>query len=155
MVRGTFYHHFPSKEDVLREMTRRLSDSIADRVAALDPSRTPLRDVLKTIEEGILATEELMGKSELLRDVLAVHLRSPVADPEEPAEPLRLVFELEVHFEAAAKRGELRTDLGCDQLVGMLLSSIFGLISSRPGTLEERRGALNDLMEVFLKGMRP
>ncbi len=155
VVRGTFYHHFPSKEDVLRETTRRVSDSIADRIAALDSRDTPLREVLSVVEEGILDTEATMGKTELLRDVLAVQLRAPVADPAEFVEPMRLVVELEAQFDEAARRGELRTDLAGGQLAGMLLSSIFGLMSGRPGTLEERRTDLSALMEVLLKGMSP
>jgi TetR/AcrR family transcriptional repressor of uid operon len=156
VVRGTFYHHFPSKDHVLLETSRRFSEDLAAGIMSLRGTNPSLRVVLGHVVEGILDLDAQMGESDLMRELLALYLRAPL-DSEDEFEDggSPLGDELEAHFREAAERGELRRDLDPDQAAMILLTSIFGLLTTRKERDDQLRKGLESLMDIFLKGMSP
>jgi len=152
VARATFYFHFPTKEDVLEELVARLQQGLTDSLAQIDPDAQPLRDVIGQLLERILLHRAYVGESNLMREVLALHVRRAQAD--EPHEVAGLPEALAPHFEAAARRGEIRTPIEPERLSAILLASMFGLLlgghRAEDADLEQGLAVLAD---VFLRGL--
>lgn len=152
VVRGTFYFHFPSKEDVLLELEQTLEAEIAERLVQLSRGSPSVRDVLAGVIDGVLAGLAAVGDDGLLRDLLAVYVRKP-PEPAVAAQAYPLVAELERVLATAAERGELRAELRPDQLTVMFLTCVFGSLLTQVDSPEERRASLESLVDVFLRGV--
>ncbi len=152
VARATFYFHFPTKEDVLEELVQRLQGGLTDSLAEIEPDAQPLREVIDKLLERILLHRAYVGESNLMREVLALHVRR--AQDSEPHEERGLPEALAPHFEAAARRGEIRTPIEPERLSAILLASMFGLLlggqRAEDADLEEGLGVLAD---VFLRGL--
>jgi AcrR family transcriptional regulator len=149
VARGTFYFHFPRKDDVLLEAVRRGEAHIVARMAAV-PRPGPLREVLRATTDGFA---EVWGdRRELLPDAGSVALRhiAGVAREREQ-EPLRR--ELVKHVEAAMAAGELAPGLPSQILADIFLLDVFGALM---GWAVAGQPALEDVMaaviELFLSG---
>lgn len=149
VVRGTFYFHFPSKEHVLLELLHRLEGEVADGLDTLRDQPASVRQVVSRLIDVLLELSERFEDTGLLRDMLSIYVRGP-ADSDEGGESAVLA-ELTHHFVRAAESGELRVDLSPEQLSGVMLTSLFGLIVGRRDHLE--RDELERLMDVMLTGM--
>lgn len=125
VARGTFYFHFPSKEDVLLEAVRRGERHIVDRMAAV--AERPFVEVLVATTEGF--AEVWGGHRELLPHAGAVGIRriAQVAG-ERDSEPLRL--ELVKHVERALGAGALRSPLPAQMLADVFLLDVFAALMS-------------------------
>lgn len=124
VARGTFYFHFPTKDDVLLEAVRRGEALILARVAAL-PAGTPLA---KTLETVVAAFAEAWGERRaLLPYAGAVSLRriASVAD-ERDHDPLRV--DIGRRMEAAQAKGELRSPLPGGMLADVFLLNVFAAL---------------------------
>ncbi|MCB9561842.1 MAG: TetR/AcrR family transcriptional regulator [Kofleriaceae bacterium] len=149
VARGTFYFHFPRKDDVLIELIRRSDRDIVARMASIERGR-PIRDVLRATCDGF--ADGWRERRGLLPHAGAVALRriAEVAD-ERDREPLRL--ELVGHVEAAIAAGELRPGLPAQMLADIFLLDVFAALMawSVPG-----EPALDVVMagviELFLGG---
>jgi len=152
VARATFYFHFPSKEDVLGELVARLQQGLTDSLAQIEPTDQPLRDVIGQLLERILLHRAYVGESNLMREVLALHVRR--AQNAEAHQAPGLPEALAPHFEAAARRGEIKTPIEPERLSAILLASMFGLLlggqSAADADLEEGLAVLAD---VFLRGL--
>jgi AcrR family transcriptional regulator len=149
VARGTFYFHFPRKDDVLLEAVRRGERHIVDKMAAVTRPR-PLRDVLRATTDGFA---EVWGdRRELLPHAGSVALRriAGVAHEREE-EPLRR--ELVKHVEAAIAAGELAPGLPSQILADIFLLDVFGALM---GWAVVGVPPLEDVMaaviELFLSG---
>ena len=152
VARATFYFHFPSKDDVLTELVGRLQNGLTESLATIEPGERPLREVIHALLERILQHRTYVGESNLMREVLALHVRRAQEDAPQ-AEP-GLVEAMAPHFAAAAERGEIRTPIEPERLSAILLASMFGLLigghSAEESALEEGLAVLAD---VFLRGL--
>ena len=101
--RGTFYFHFPTKEDVVLEHISRTEAEVAAAVDAL-PAETPLAEVLDRV--ALSMAEAWQGDPRLVPEVAAVGLRLAATAPLE-----QRVFRLRVavasRFRTAVDRGEV------------------------------------------------
>ena len=149
VVRGTFYFHFATKDDVLVELKHRMEHQVLIGVTALRLERPPLYDVLLRVVDAL---EEAVSvdSPELLREMLSLYVRRP--DAESP-EGTSLLEELTFHISAAQERGELRHGLAPDQLALLFLTSMFGFVARFEG--EELRTALYALAGIIAKGIQP
>lgn len=126
--RGTFYFHYPTKEDVLLEV---LHESERQIVADLEdlPEDAPLSQVFDRLSAALCAAWE--PDPRLLADVAAVALRSAssaaaMADTE--TDWLR--GNLAVRFRAAAQRGELAAVLPPEMISDLYLGHVLcGLLA--------------------------
>lgn len=154
VARATFYFHFPSKDDVLIELVSRLQSGLSDSLARIEPGAQPLRDVIGQLLERILLHRAFVGESNLMREVLAFHVRQ--AQDVDPDTTPGLLAALTPHFEAAARRGEIGTPIEPERLSGILLASMFGLLlGANRATDEELAQGLTLLADIFLRGLAP
>jgi AcrR family transcriptional regulator len=124
VARGTFYFHFPRKDDLLVELIRRNDRHIVGRMANVRRGR-PLRAVLRATTDGF--AEVWRDRRALLPHAGAVALRRIAAvEVERAQEPLRI--ELARHVEAAAAAGEVRGKLPPQMLADVFLLDVFAAL---------------------------
>ena len=148
VARGTFYFHFPSKDDVLLEAVRRAEASTATRMC--ESRGGTIRDSLTATTAGF--AEAWQQRRELLMHASAVALRRIAAvEQEREEEPLRL--ELVVHVDAAVARGEIRSDLPSQMLADMFLLNVFGALMGWAATGEhDLQLVMGAVIDLFLRG---
>jgi len=124
VARGTFYFHFPRKDDVLLEAVRRGERHILERMRALPP-RARLEDVLGATTQGFA---EVWGRRRrLLGHAGAVALRRIAeVERERDREPLRR--ELLQHVERSLANGELSSVLPAQMLADIFLLDVFAAL---------------------------
>jgi len=126
VARGTFYFHFPRKDDVLIEMIRRSDRHILGKMNAVAPGR-PLREALQATTDGF--ADVWSERRSLLPHAGAVALRRIAeVSHEREQEPLRL--ELARHVANAIAAGELRTAIPSQILADIFLLDVFGALMS-------------------------
>jgi len=125
IARGTFYFHFPRKDDVLLEAVRRGEQHIVARMA--ERSGQPLRAVLRATTDGFA---EVWGERRaLLPHAGAIALRRIASvEREREQEPLRL--ELARHVADAIAAGEMHTAIPSQILADIFLLDVFGALMS-------------------------
>jgi TetR/AcrR family transcriptional repressor of uid operon len=111
VARGTFYLHFPTKDDVLLEVLRRRQDEIA---AAVAPAvAAPPQEFLRSAVTAILSAVTDAGPA-IAREIFMLVLRRAA---ETEAETVDLLAAVGGCFAAAQDRGEVRGDLSPEDLV--------------------------------------
>ncbi len=121
VARGTFYFHFPRKDDVLLEAIARGEQTIVARLRALRPPFS-LQRSLSTATDAFV---EVWGdRRELLSHAGSVALRRIGADPAvRDADPLRI--ELAAQLDRAIEDGELLSVLPAQILADVFLLQVF------------------------------
>ncbi|MCP4905679.1 MAG: TetR/AcrR family transcriptional regulator [bacterium] len=153
VARGTFYFHFPTKDDVLLELARRINGRVARRVAVLDESRPTLQELLLRVNDACIDEHSRVGEAGLLGELLSLYVRRP-HDINDPTHNLPMLSdELARHLQSAADRGELRSSLSADQIAIVVMTSLFGIYTRIPQG-EELRTACEALIELLVKGLR-
>ena len=149
VARGTFYFHFPTKEDVLLEWERRREGEI---VALLKDSphlrQLPLRMALVGIVSFLIALESAPSERRLLLETLAMHVRH-MADPD----GYPLLDELTQLVELARDRGEVREEVMPRELAILFLSNVFGFLVAHADP-RLRHPSADLLVDVFLSGVQ-
>lgn len=149
VARGTFYFHFPTKEDVLLEWERRREGEI---VALLKDSphlrQLPLRMALVGIVSFLIALESAPSERRLLLETLAMHVRH-MADPD----GYPLLDELTQLVELARDRGEVRAEVMPRELAILFLSNVFGFLVAHADP-RLRHPSADLLVDVFLSGVQ-
>jgi len=148
VARGTFYFHFPSKEDVLLEWERRREGEIVALLKDSPHMQLPLRTALIGIVSFLIMLESAPSERRLLLETLAMHVRH-MADPN--AYPL--LNELERLVEAARDRGEVRADIQPRELAILFLSNVFGFLVGHADP-RMRNPSADLLVDVFLSGVQ-
>ncbi len=149
VARGTFYFHFPTKEDVLLELLRRGEQRMEAGLRRLAPE-SRLREALQYV------TTEMAGYWRDDRDLLpfagGVALRNIAASSEERArEPVR--HALGELVDSAIARGELRSLLPGQMLADIfLLNALAGLITWAGTEQADLEAVMYGVTELFLKG---
>ena len=154
VARGTFYFHFPSKDDVLLELARRINDRVVQRVSTFGESQPPLGELLMRVNEAIMEEHSRVGEAGLLAEMLSLYVRRPhdVSDPRRNLPTL--AEELARQIRAAVDRGELDGATSPDQLSILLMASLFGIHTRIPAG-EASRAASRSLIELLARGLQP
>jgi len=147
VARGTFYFHFPTKEDVLLEWERRREGEIVALLKDSPHLQLPLRMALIGIVSFLIALESAPSERRLLMETLAMHVRH-MADPD--AYPL--LDELSRMVEVARGRGEVRGDVMPRELAILFLSNVFGFLVAHADP-RLRHPSAELLVDVFLSGV--
>jgi AcrR family transcriptional regulator len=149
VARGTFYFHFPSKEDILYEAVRRGERAIVARMAAVTVDQ-PFGAVLGATCEGFAATWG--ERRELLEQAGMVGLRRTISTARaREEEPLRL--ELVRHVERAIAKGELASVLPAQMLADVFLLNVFAALMAWAPTGEPPLAVvMPGVIDLFLRG---
>ncbi|HMJ55007.1 MAG TPA: helix-turn-helix domain-containing protein [Polyangiaceae bacterium] len=149
VARGTFYFHFPSKEDILYEAVRRGEREIVKRMAAVSEDQ-PFREVLAATCDGFAATWG--ERRELLVEAGMVGLKRTISTARaREEEPLRL--ELVRHVERALAKGELGSVLPAQMLADVFLLNVFAALMAWAPTGEPSLGVvMPGVIDLFLRG---
>ena len=141
--RPTFYFHFPTKEDVLRELQYSLQLGLSERLKRC----RSLREAFAALVEGLLEAERAVGSAELVRDMLTIGVRGSAGASSEP-EAFPALVELVRHFEEGAARGELRTGIDPERAPLLCLASVYGVQLAVPES--ERARDFEQLFSLYL-----
>lgn len=150
LARGTFYFHFPTKEDVLLEAVRAGERLILARISALGEG-APVRAVLTRTIEAFL--EAWQPRRALLPYAGAVSLRRIASVREESeADPLRR--ELGRRVADARDRGELSSPLPGEMLADVFLLQVFAALMTWSTTGQPEVDVMKPaLVELFFGGV--
>ena len=151
--RGSFYFHFPTKDQVLLERSRVSERRIAAVLQAL-PDDADLDDVLDSF--GREFTREWQMDPRIFPEAGMVALRfTSEAIAEGRVEPVRGA--LASHFRRAAERGEISAAVPPELLSDFFLVNSFGAALAWSGN-PDRMGldaVLQSVAYLFLNGVRP
>ena len=149
VARGTFYFHFPRKDDLLIELIRRSDQHILGRMAAARRART-FKAVLRATTEAF--AEVWRDRRALLPHAGAVALRRIAEAPAvRDQQPLRL--ELVQHVEAAVASGELSSRLPPQMLADVFLLNVFAALMAWAATgAPALEVIMPGVVELFLRG---
>jgi AcrR family transcriptional regulator len=124
VARGTFYFHFPAKDDVLLELIRRNDQIIVARMRGAKRARS-LEKVLEATCAGF--ADAWRDRRALLPHAGAVALsRIAQVAAERDREPLRI--ELAQHVEVALSAGELRATMPAQMIADLFLLDVFAAL---------------------------
>jgi AcrR family transcriptional regulator len=149
--RGTFYFHFPTKEDVIIEVLGEAETRIAAAILDL-PKSTPLKRVLEVTCVSI--AREWEDEPDLFPDVggVAVRRASQAFRSGEPDPVSRALTEA---FRAAVKKKELTSAMSPEILADFFLINAFAATlawcAHRKGSL---KNVLVSVIAIFLGGAR-
>ena len=149
--RGTFYFHFPTKEDVVLELLSEAEHRIAAAIAEL-PRSTPIEGVLEVTCEKI--AEEWEGEPRLFQDVGAVAVRRAAASLRDgQRDPVSQA--LADGFRGAVTRKELSTFLPAEVLADFfLVNALAAALSWCAHPKTPLRIVLSSVIGIFLNGAR-
>lgn len=147
--RGSFYFHFPTKDDVLAEAYALASQELVAAVDAL-PVRTPVITTLRVAVEHIATRWQ--GDPRIFVPVGLYALRSVSRSfPAGEREPIRQV--LTVRFAAALSHGELESGLPAELLADIFLLNAFTALLAWSGNPQiSAAPALDAVVTLFLHG---
>jgi AcrR family transcriptional regulator len=149
--RGTFYFHFPTKEDVIVELLRECEHRIAAAIAKL-PKTTRIERVLEVTCAKI--AEEWEGEPMLFQEVGGVAVRRAAASFRDgQRDPVSLA--LADGFRAAVARDELTEFLPAEVLADFFLVNAFSAALSWCAHPKTRLSSVfASVIGIFLDGAR-
>lgn len=157
VVKGTFYYHFRSKEELVLELRRQaLVRDMAGVHTALAAGASPLRVLVELFAKDAAWTEQNTDMAQvfftqLFGGFLQSEASTGGSDTPSLTPPLIMIID------AAQKRGELRSDVNPVDMVEMLMG-VFGhaqftwLLGSRETSLVERTRMWIELVVQGLAG---
>lgn len=151
--RGTFYFHFPTKDDVLADLLRESQERICERLAGL-PDGAPVGDALRLVAQEMAA--HWRADPQLLPEVGMVALRRTATVLADTSRLHPAVGALVPRFREAAARGEIAPTLPPEVLAQFFLVSLFvGALAwcAEPSTPLEL--GLEGVVTFFARAMRP
>jgi AcrR family transcriptional regulator len=151
VARGTFYFHFPTKEQVLVELERSEEANIVAKLAAETSDPGDLMSMLTLLVRQVLAAEERLGPV-VFRDMLGLHFSATRPVEDEPGEHPLAEFVIAAITEAqAAQRVPRNADAG--ELGVIFMTGLFALLATG-GTASRARVALLDrYVKTIVHGM--
>jgi len=144
VVKGTFYYHFKSKEDLVIELRREMTEQLEEFVASeLDSGNSPL-DILRALMiKDARWTEQNEELSVIFVSQIYMNRAASLKNPDTPPSRLRGALRRPVStvVEAAQQAGQLRADVNPDELTEMIFGFYIHakrcwLNARTPGALE-------------------
>lgn len=152
VARGTFYFHFPTKDDVLLELAARVSARIARRIALVGEAAPSLRELLTRANDAIADEHARVGDAGLLAEMLSLHVRRPHDLTDPTGNVPNLVDELARQLAAAQARGVYRSSLPVQQLALVFATSLFGIYARTPRG-ESLRAGCEAWVDLVVRGL--
>jgi AcrR family transcriptional regulator len=144
VVKGTFYYHFKSKEDLVFELRREMTTHLEEFVTAeLSSGKPPLQLLREVIMKDARWTEENEELSVIFISQIYMNRAASLKNPDHPPSQLRGALRRPVSavVEAAQQAGQLRLDISAAELSEMIFGFyVHGkrcwLNARKPGALE-------------------
>ncbi len=151
VARGTFYFHFPTKEHVLAELTRREEARIADQLTRALASTVDLKSGLAEVIKGVVAEEERLGKV-LFRDVLNLYFSTTQPELNDSATHPIVLIVIE-QIEMARDRGEVYADVDSGASAVFFLIGLYGLLVTNRDASPGRISVLDKYLTHFCRAL--
>jgi AcrR family transcriptional regulator len=152
IARGTFYFHFPTKDDVMLELARRINARIVRRVSSIVEAKPGLHDFLARVNDALIDEHGRVIEAGLHTEVLSLYIRRPYDFSDPSLNVPTLTDELGGYLRVLADRGELHSGLTPEQLSVVIMSSLFGVLARVPAG-EQVRETCNSLIEILVRGL--
>jgi len=153
IARGTFYFHFPTKDDVMLELARRINARIVRRVSSIVESKPGLHEFLVRVNDALIDEHGRVIEAGLHTEVLSLYIRRPYDFSDPSLNVPTLTDELGGYLRVLADRGELHSGLVPEQLSVVIMSSLFGVLARVPPG-EQVRETCNSLIEILVRGLQ-
>lgn len=150
--RGSFYFHFPTKDDVLAELRLREERRIYTEVSPRLANGEPLEAVLNAIVAGILNAEDRLG-SDLVREICAVQFRRSVGDTDSVSNHPVGELALAALASSSATQSTGTTSQELADLAAIFLLGMFALLSTHSGPSEDRDRLIAALVRLAVNGV--
>ncbi len=144
VARGTFYFHFPTKEDVLIEAERLEETRI---ISELGDAKGDLASVLSQLVHHVLSAESRLGEA-VFRDMLGLHFSSTRPVEDEFAQHPLGQFLVGVIGRAQAV-GQVNPEVDAAELATFFLTGLFALLA----TGAHDAALLSHYVSTIVKGM--
>ncbi len=125
VARGTFYFHFPTKENVLVELERNEETRI---VGELGQATGDLASVLSQLVDHVLGAEQRLGEV-VFRDMLGLHFSSTRPVEDELARHPLAEFLVGV-LRGAQEAGQISAEADAGELATFFLTGLFALLAT-------------------------
>lgn len=147
--RGTFYFHFPTKDDVLLELLNESERLLTEKVDALADD-APIRDVLSCIARNMAAIWE--DDPSMLPEVGTVAMRVTSRGLDAISEFHPIIDALTPRFRTALDRGETDALIPPELLAQFFLINLFGAALAWVGTpMLPLEDLLENVVDFFLR----
>jgi AcrR family transcriptional regulator len=151
--RGTFYFHFPTKDDVLLELVREKESALCERIAAM-AADAPIEEVIDVLADDF--DREWRQHPQLLGDLGVVVMRTTAKGVQQARDAHPVRFLLIPRFQAAMDRGKISALLPAEITTDFFLVNLFGAAVAWVATpvlpLDQ---VLRTVGRYFLKAARP
>lgn len=153
IARGTFYFHFPTKDDVLLELARRINRRGAGRLTLLAEGDPSLHEFLHGMVDILIDEFGLVSDVGLNAELLSLYIRRPydLSDPNHTAPAIN--DELICHLRNVTAREGIRSPMSPEQLALVIMSSLFGILARVPRGSGVRE-ACHSLIDLLEKGLQ-
>jgi len=153
IARGTFYFHFPTKDDVMLELARRINARIVRRIALIVEAGPGLHEFLVRLNDALIDEHSRVLEAGLHAEVLSLYIRRPY-DLSDPLDNVpTLTDPLVAHLRTLSEQGELQSDLTVEELAVVIMSGLFGVLARVPPG-EQVRTTCESLIQIFVKGLQ-
>jgi len=150
--RGTFYFHFPSKDDVLTELMNASQMRVVERLADVPPE-TGITDVLELVATTI--ADEWKDDPQMLAEIGMVALRQTAQNLPDLGEVHPVRGALIPWLEKAAAQGEIGPLMPPSLLSEFFLVNVFGAALAWVGNpVVPLDQLLRNVVQFFLKAAR-
>src|ERR1700758_890182 len=151
VARGTFYFHFPTKEHVLAELTRREEAQIASELTEALSSMHDLTSALAEVIRRVVAEEARLGHV-LFRDVLNLYFSASQPELNDSAtHPIALIVIEQI--EMARDRGEIYAEVEPGYSGVFFLIGLYGLLVTNRDYAPVRTIVLEKYLASFCRGL--
>ena len=148
VARGTFYFHFPRKEDVLVELQHRIQDEFVQKFAEMGPPAESIADFFHQVYDLFAASRQ--EHPQLMREIVAMYARQ---DMGMVLTNESLIVHVVDYLSDAAERGAVRKDIPPEQLAIHFLSGMFVHFIGGPDAEREDEAARAKI-DILARGMR-
>lgn len=151
VARGTFYFHFPTKEDVLVALEQREELRIVAGLERRTASAGDLRAVLAAVVRQVRAAERRLGPS-LFRSMLSIHFTPASADSVQLDNHPVAIFIVNAVREAR-RTGRVSAGVDAAEVALIFLTGLFALLTTRGGPSRKRDALLDTYVATILDGV--